>query len=209
MRLQTEYNLLSTDRATHLITKSRFAVYDSGDKARKLLAQQARQAQSTRLIPKIYSETGETVTDHRDINDTFKEYYSGLYSSECDNLSQLNHFFDKLTFPSLNLAMVRPGYNWNRPVAHLICVPYYALSHLLLYLNSALIWWCITPSEFGRNLEGISICRKRRPETGYLKGKTQAVIAFTSLIPRRLILLSWKDQAPPNFTRWIRDTALP
>ncbi|KAF3859019.1 hypothetical protein F7725_021418, partial [Dissostichus mawsoni] len=68
LRLQTEYNLLSTDRATHLITKSRFAVYDS--------AQQARQAQSIRLIPKIYSETGETVTDHRDINDTFKEYYS-------------------------------------------------------------------------------------------------------------------------------------
>lgn len=102
LRLQTEYNLLSTDRATHLITKSRFAVYDSGDKAGKLLAQQARQAQSTRLIPKIYSETGETVTDHRDINDTFKEYYSGLYSSECDNLSQLNHFFDKLTFPSVS-----------------------------------------------------------------------------------------------------------
>lgn len=31
------------------------------------------------------------------------------------------------------------------------------------------------------------------------------LIAFTSLIARRLILLSWKEQAPPSFTRWIRD----
>lgn len=41
------------------------------------------------------------------------------------------------------------------------------------------------------------------PETRSLKGK---VIAFTSLIARRFILLSWKEQAAPNFTRWIRDT---
>ncbi|KAJ8012533.1 hypothetical protein DPEC_G00043810 [Dallia pectoralis] len=31
------------------------------------------------------------------------------------------------------------------------------------------------------------------------------LIAFTSLLVRRLILLSWKDQTPPSFTRWIRD----
>lgn len=58
LRLQTEYNLLSTDRATYLLTKAWFNVYDSDDKASKLLAQQARQAQSSRLIPKIYGTTG-------------------------------------------------------------------------------------------------------------------------------------------------------
>lgn len=31
-----------------------------------------------------------------------------------------------------------------------------------------------------------------------------SVIAFTSLIARRLILLSWKEKTPPNFMRWIR-----
>lgn len=44
------------------------------------------------------------------------------------------------------------------------------------------------------------------PETNLIKGKAYVIIAFTSLIARRLILLSWKDQAPPNFARWIRDT---
>ena len=54
-------NLLSTDKATYLLTKAWFNVYDSGDKAGKLLSQQARQAQSSRLIPKIYSQMGKTI----------------------------------------------------------------------------------------------------------------------------------------------------
>lgn len=102
MRLQTEYNLLSTDKAAYLLTKAQFNVYDSGDKAGKLLAQQARQTFSSCLIPKIRSETGELVTSHKGINNAFKQYYHNLYSSECDgNLSQLQSFFDKLTLPSV------------------------------------------------------------------------------------------------------------
>ena len=102
LRLQTEYNLLSTDKATYLLTKARFNVYDSGDKAGKLLAQQARQSQSSRLIPKMYSQTGETITDHLEINNTFKHFYINLYSSECeDNYPRLNPFFNNLHFPSV------------------------------------------------------------------------------------------------------------
>lgn len=43
------------------------------------------------------------------------------------------------------------------------------------------------------------------PEIRGLKGKAGAVIAFTSLIARRQILLSWKKESPPTFSRWIRD----
>ena len=35
-----------------------------------------------------------------------------------------------------------------------------------------------------------------------LKGRGYAVIAFTSLLARRQILLLWKDQSPPTFSRW-------
>ena len=77
-------------------------MYDSRDKAGKLLAQQAHQAQSSRLIPKIYSQMGETITDHLEINNTFKHFYSNLYSSECDNnCPQFNPFFNNLQFPSV------------------------------------------------------------------------------------------------------------
>ena len=35
--------------------------------------------------------------------------------------------------------------------------------------------------------------------------KAHILIAFTSLIARRLILLLWKSQTPPTFNRWIKD----
>lgn len=103
LRLQTEYNLLSTDKATYLLTKAQFNVHDSGDNVSKLLAQQARQTLSSRLILKIRSEIGELITNHVEINNVFKKYYSNLYTSECDgDPSQLQTFFDKLTLPSVS-----------------------------------------------------------------------------------------------------------
>ena len=44
------------------------------------------------------------------------------------------------------------------------------------------------------------------PETRSIRGKAYAVIAFTSLLARRLILLAWKQASTPSFTRWIRET---
>lgn len=43
-------------------------------------------------------------------------------------------------------------------------------------------------------------------ETCSLKGKFHVVIAFTSWLARLLIILIWKEQTPPTFSRWIRDT---
>lgn len=35
--------------------------------------------------------------------------------------------------------------------------------------------------------------------------KASVVIAFTTLLARRLILLRWKQRAPPSFSHWIKD----
>ena len=102
LRLQTEYDTLTTDKATYLLTRALYNIYESGDKAGKLLAQQARQSASSRLIPKVHDRNGESVTNHLEINDVFKQYYSDLYSSEQDeNSPKIESFFDKLTFPSI------------------------------------------------------------------------------------------------------------
>lgn len=63
LKLQSEFNLLSTDEATRLILKPRHNVYERGDKASRLLARQARQAAASRSITKIQSYTGELLTD--------------------------------------------------------------------------------------------------------------------------------------------------
>lgn len=39
-----------------------------------------------------------------------------------------------------------------------------------------------------------------------LPSNAHNVIAFTTLIARRSILLNWKRQSPPSFKRWIRET---
>ena len=87
LRLQTEYDTLTTDKGTYLLTRARYNIYESGDKAGKLLAQQARQSASSRLIPKVHGENGEIMTNHLGINNVFKQYYSDLYSSEQDENS--------------------------------------------------------------------------------------------------------------------------
>ena len=75
---------MTTDKATYRITKSHYNIYESGDKAGKLLAQQARQSASSRLIPKVHGQNGEIVTNHSGINNVFKQFHSDLYSS-CDD----------------------------------------------------------------------------------------------------------------------------
>lgn len=77
LKLHSEYELLSTSEIEKqlLITKPHF--FEQGDKAGKLLAQQARAISASRLIPQIKSNE-EIVSDPQKINKIFSNYYSKL-----------------------------------------------------------------------------------------------------------------------------------
>ena len=79
IRLQTEFDLASTAKAEHLLLRTRRTVYKFGDKVDRLLAHQARQSYMSCQITQIQTTSGSTVTDHKQINDTFAEYYGKLY----------------------------------------------------------------------------------------------------------------------------------
>lgn len=81
LQLQTEFDLLSTSKAA-LQLKSRQCVFESGDKASELLAQQARTAAASRLITSIKSPLGVVLT--------FAKFYSDLYTSDCTQASKDN-----------------------------------------------------------------------------------------------------------------------
>ena len=53
LRLQTDFDLLSTNKIRLRLLKSRQRFFESGDKAGKLLAHQARAEATSRLIPAI------------------------------------------------------------------------------------------------------------------------------------------------------------
>ncbi|XDV14300.1 hypothetical protein PO909_002470 [Leuciscus waleckii] len=83
LRLQTDFDLLSDNKARLRLLKSRQRFFESGDKAGKLLAHQARAEATSRLIPAIRASSGELHTDPVTINKIFAEFYADLYTSGC------------------------------------------------------------------------------------------------------------------------------
>lgn len=101
--LQTELNLLYTAETTQLLRQSRHKYYEYGEKTGKLLAQQIKETTASRLITEIRTDSGQT-TNPKIINDTFKHFYSKLYSSESKNDQKLiDNFFENLQIPTISL----------------------------------------------------------------------------------------------------------
>ncbi|KAG7522338.1 hypothetical protein JOB18_019938 [Solea senegalensis] len=104
--LQTKYDLLSSEKTERMLLKSRGFVYEHGEKAGRLLARQLKCKSSDQLITQIQKENGELTTDPLEINNTFKAFYSKLYTSEApnDNTDMLNFF------KNLNTPVISPTY---------------------------------------------------------------------------------------------------
>lgn len=101
--LRTEYNKLSAERAANNLLRLKQAFYDQGEKSGKLLAWRIRQLESERAISIIENSKGEKTTDPKEINDTFREFYESLYSSEYPLDPDIQtSFLDKLDFPNVS-----------------------------------------------------------------------------------------------------------
>ncbi|KAG7493595.1 hypothetical protein JOB18_012645 [Solea senegalensis] len=89
-----------------MLLKSRGFVYEHGEKAGRLLARQLKCKSSDQQITQIQKENGELTTDPLEINNTFKAFYSKLYTSEApnDNTDMLNFF------KNLNTPVISPTY---------------------------------------------------------------------------------------------------
>lgn len=102
--LQSELNLLYTAETTKLLRQLRHKHYEYGEKTGKLLAQQIKETTASRLITEIRTNSGQTTTNPKIINETFKNFYSTLYSSESKNDQKLiDNFFENLQIPTISL----------------------------------------------------------------------------------------------------------
>lgn len=102
VKLQSEYDMLLTNRTLKqmLVTKQRF--FEQGDKAGKLLAHQARAATTSRLIHSIKTHSGDTVSDPDEINQTLSKHYSTLYTSESPlDMDLTTTPLNQLSFPTI------------------------------------------------------------------------------------------------------------
>lgn len=81
MKLKYEYSCILGGQINKLFLRMRQRHFEMGDKPDKLLAQQLKGAQASRSIYCIKSKDGTLLTNPKDINACFKDFYSELYTS--------------------------------------------------------------------------------------------------------------------------------
>ncbi|KAG7512241.1 hypothetical protein JOB18_024128 [Solea senegalensis] len=96
--LQTEYDIIMTERAEDLHRKSRLNYYESGERASKLLSHQLRQSVATSFITEIGLDNGGSTTEQKSINKQFQEFYKNLYKSEAVLSSFWLSVFDGISY---------------------------------------------------------------------------------------------------------------
>ena len=106
MIYQAEFNMLSTGQAERALMKSKHMSYEYGEKPSKALAYSLRLTSTTHIIDQIESESG-LLSDPRDINKRFCDFYSNLYTSEPPtDLRLMDNFFEGLNIPAMEEELV-------------------------------------------------------------------------------------------------------
>lgn len=100
--LKKEYNSLSMSKAEFIIHRTKQNYYFHSDRTSHLLALRLKESESKANIDMLRSSDGKIVTDPRAINNTFKAFYSTLYSSEVVlDRHACKQFLENLNLPKL------------------------------------------------------------------------------------------------------------
>lgn len=103
LRLQTEFNIISTRQVEGCLIRTKSVFYEHGEKTGKILANQLRGVRAKQIIPGVKTDNGNTSSDSKRINDVFKVFYSKLYTPEnTASLSDMEAFFSTVNVPSLS-----------------------------------------------------------------------------------------------------------
>lgn len=102
LNLKAQYELLSTEKTEQNLLRSCAFFYENGEKAGRLLAHQIKCKSASKLIPTIRKTQQELTTNPEEINNTFRDYYLKLYSSEFpQDISNMTEFLENLDIPSV------------------------------------------------------------------------------------------------------------
>lgn len=100
--LKTQYDLLTVEKTEKQLLWSKRHFYEYGEKTGRLLAYQLKCKSASRMIPQIRNSLQVPTTDPVEINNTFREYYSDLYTSAYPHdPSPMMDFLNNLNFPEL------------------------------------------------------------------------------------------------------------
>lgn len=88
-----------------MLLKIKCKQFEMGDKPERLLSRQLRGIQASRAILQIKSGSGELLTNPKEINTRFLEFYKCLFTSKTNvPISDITDFFNTFDIPSLSEA---------------------------------------------------------------------------------------------------------
>ncbi|CAJ1062856.1 LINE-1 reverse transcriptase -like protein [Xyrichtys novacula] len=104
LSLQMQYDLLTTEKTENMLIRSRGLTYEHGEKAGRLLSHQLKKESAARNIPQIKNSDGLCTVIPTEINNTFKTFYSDLYTTRFPvDISDMMSFLGDLQFPILHV----------------------------------------------------------------------------------------------------------
>ncbi|MGL4338286.1 MAG: hypothetical protein ACRCST_15485 [Turicibacter sp.] len=99
MLLKHEYNKIMSDQVNKMLLKIKQKHFEIGDKPDKLLARQLRGSYASRSIHSIADKDGKILTNPKEINNRFMEFYADLYESKTSVSSEAILDFFSFAFP--------------------------------------------------------------------------------------------------------------
>lgn len=104
MSLKYDYKKITLDQVNKTLLKIKQRHFEIGDKPDKLLAQQFRGSYARWSIHHIADKDGHILTNPKDINDHFMEFYADLYKSKTSVSSEAIVDFHLLFLPKWSEA---------------------------------------------------------------------------------------------------------
>ena len=102
MKLRAEINLVKTKRTIKRINKTRSWFFEKINKIDKPLARLTKGHRDSIQINKIRNEKGDISTEMEKIQKIIRSYYKSLYTTQLENLEEMDNFLDRYQIPKLN-----------------------------------------------------------------------------------------------------------
>jgi hypothetical protein len=105
---------METKRTIQRINQTRSWFFEKINKIDKTLARLTRGHRDSILINKIRNERGDIATEPEEIQNFIRSYYKRLYSTNLENLDEMDNFLDRHQVPKLNQDQIN---DLNNPIS--------------------------------------------------------------------------------------------